>query len=87
VKATLRGAGFRAEVDERDEKLGYKVREAQIQKVPYAAVVGKKEAEGRLVAPRGRRGEAMAAEPLQAFVERLRREATPPDPTPPDARE
>jgi threonyl-tRNA synthetase len=86
VKAALRAAGFRAEIDERDEKLGYKVREAQLQKVPYGVVVGKKEAEGRLVAPRGRGGEAMPAEPLEAFVARLRREAQAPDPTPPDVR-
>ncbi len=83
VEAALRAAGLRAGVDARDEKLGYKVREAQVQKIPYGLVVGRKEAEGRLVAPRGRGGEAMSAEPLAGFVERLRREAALPDPTPP----
>ncbi len=87
VEAALRAAGIRAEVDARDEKLGYKVREAQVKKIPYGLVVGRKEAEGRLVAPRGRGGEAMSAEPLAAFVERLRREAAPPDPTPPQGRD
>jgi threonyl-tRNA synthetase len=87
AEAALRAAGLRAEVDARDEKLGYKVREAQIQKIPYALVVGRKEAEGRLVAPRRRGGEAMPAEPLAGFVERLRRDAAPPDPTPPHGRD
>jgi threonyl-tRNA synthetase len=83
VARRLRAAGFRVEVDERDEKLGYKIREAQMQKVPYGLVVGKKEAEAGLVAPRGRGGEGMPAEPLDAFIARFRREAEPPDPTPP----
>jgi threonyl-tRNA synthetase len=87
VKAALRSKGYRVEVDDRDEKLGYKIREAQMQKVPFALVVGKKEAEGRLVAPRGRGGEAMPPESLEAFLDRLGREARPPDPTPPAVRE
>ncbi len=83
VAQGLRAAGFRVEVDERDEKLGYKIREAQMQKVPYGLVVGKKEAAAGLVAPRSRGGEGMPAEPLASFIERFAREAAAPDPTPP----
>ncbi|HWP34838.1 MAG TPA: threonine--tRNA ligase, partial [Thermodesulfobacteriota bacterium] len=86
VEAALAAAGLRVRLDARDETLSYKVREAQVQKIPYSLVVGRREAEGRLVAPRGRGGEAMPAEPLAGFIERLVREAAPPDPTPPGAR-
>ncbi|MBY6272835.1 MAG: threonine--tRNA ligase, partial [Bacillaceae bacterium] len=47
VKEALQAKGFRVEVDERDEKISYKIREAQIQKIPYMLVVGDREmAEG-----------------------------------------
>ena len=45
--ARLREAGLRAELDDRNEKMGYKIREAQTQKVPYMLVVGDKEVETR----------------------------------------
>ncbi|MGG3924183.1 His/Gly/Thr/Pro-type tRNA ligase C-terminal domain-containing protein, partial [Geobacillus thermodenitrificans] len=49
VKQALQVNGFRVEVDERDEKIGYKIREAQMQKIPYMLVVGDKEAAERAV--------------------------------------
>ncbi|OQP06569.1 threonine--tRNA ligase [Geobacillus sp. 46C-IIa] len=49
VKQALQANGFRVEVDERDEKIGYKIREAQMQKIPYMLVVGDKEAAERAV--------------------------------------
>jgi threonyl-tRNA synthetase len=49
VQRTLKERGFRVEVDERDEKIGYKIREAQMQKIPYMLVVGDKEAAERAV--------------------------------------
>ncbi|AGT33061.1 threonyl-tRNA synthase [Geobacillus genomosp. 3] len=49
VQRTLKENGFRVEVDERDEKIGYKIREAQMQKIPYMLVVGDKEAAERAV--------------------------------------
>jgi threonyl-tRNA synthetase len=52
VAAAARAAGLRSEADVRNEKLGYKVREAQIQKIPVIAVVGEREAEAGTVAPR-----------------------------------
>lgn len=45
VQQQLRSIGIRATIDERDEKLGYKMREAQMQKIPYIAVIGDKEME------------------------------------------
>ena len=43
VQEQLEAAGFRVELDDRDEKMGYKIREAQMQKIPYMLVVGDKE--------------------------------------------
>jgi threonyl-tRNA synthetase len=64
----LAGAGFRAEVDERQEKIGYKIREAQLQKVPYMLVVGDKEAADGTVAVRSRTGGDLGTRALDAFV-------------------
>lgn len=50
----LKEAGFRCELDERDEKLGYKIREARLDKVPYMVVVGKNEQEANTISVRGR---------------------------------
>jgi threonyl-tRNA synthetase len=70
----LRAAGFRAELDDRNEKLGYKVREGQLAKVPYMLIVGDKEAEARTVAPRSRSGGSSAAVNLDAFMSQLTEE-------------
>jgi len=70
-------AGLRAELDNRNEKLGYKIRAAQLEKIPYMLVVGDKEAENGTLAPRHRSGETAAAMPVDAFVERLKAEAVP----------
>jgi threonyl-tRNA synthetase len=75
VEAKLRAAGFRAEGDYRNEKLGYKIRESQLNKVPYALVVGEREAEAQNVSPRRRGGEQLPPMPIEAFIERLRGEA------------
>ena len=56
VARELSEAGLRVEVDRRSEKIGFKIREAQLQKVPYMLVVGKREAESGQVAVRHRRG-------------------------------
>jgi threonyl-tRNA synthetase len=74
VTDALRAAGWRAELDSRNEKLGYKIREAQLAKIPYAVVVGDKEVSAGTVAPRRRGGENLPAMALAAFVERLRDE-------------
>ncbi|HEX9787511.1 MAG TPA: threonine--tRNA ligase [Candidatus Binatia bacterium] len=70
----LRDRGWRAELDGRNEKLGYKIREAQLAKIPYSIVIGDKEVEAETVAPRRRGGENLAPMPLGEFMERLRAE-------------
>jgi threonyl-tRNA synthetase len=67
------------ETDLRNEKVGYKVREHSLQKVPVIAVVGKKEAEQRTVALRRLGGEAQTVLSLDAALKALREEAEPPD--------
>ena len=70
----LRAAGYRAEGDFRNEKLGYKIRESQLQKVPYALVIGDREAEKQQVAPRRRGGEQLPPMSIEEFMEILRDE-------------
>ena len=64
-------AGLRARVDERDEKLGYKIREAQVRKIPYMLVVGGREEEAGEAALRLRTGEDLGSRPLAEVVERI----------------
>jgi len=68
VRGRLVEAGLRAGLDERQEKIGYKIREAQLQKVPYMLVVGDREAEQGLVAVRARSGGDQGSRPLDEFV-------------------
>jgi threonyl-tRNA synthetase len=75
----LRQAGLRVELDLRNEKVGYKVREHSLAKVPVIAVVGKKEAEQRSVALRRFGGDAQTSTPLDQAVAVLAEEALPPD--------
>jgi threonyl-tRNA synthetase len=71
VEAALAAAGLRALVDARSEKLGLKIREATLLRVPYMLVLGDKEVEARGVAPRTRDGKTGELEPLSGFVARL----------------
>ena len=75
VEVACRAAGLRVETDRRSEKLGLKIREATLLRVPYMLVLGDKEVEARGVAPRSRGGQTGELEPLAAFVERLALEA------------
>ncbi|HEY2920607.1 MAG TPA: threonine--tRNA ligase [Candidatus Binatia bacterium] len=70
----LRDSGWRVELDIRNEKLGYKIREAQLAKIPYTVVIGDKEVEAQTVAPRRRGGENLGPMPLARFIEKLRAE-------------
>jgi threonyl-tRNA synthetase len=70
----LRHDDWRVELDDRNEKLGYKIREAQLAKIPYALVIGDKEVAAETVAPRRRGGENLPPEKLADFIERLRAE-------------
>lgn len=65
-------AGIRAERDFRNEKLGYKIREAQMQKVPYMLVIGDRELESECVSPRQRDGKNLGAISANAFIELVR---------------
>jgi threonyl-tRNA synthetase len=78
VAATLQAAGFRVEVDESSDKLGAKIRNAQLAKIPFSLVIGEKEVEAKGVAPRRHGGEDLKTMPLDAFVALMRKEATPP---------
>ena len=74
VKKALDDAGIRAELDVRSEKIGYKIREAQNQKIPYMLVVGAKEEELGVVAVRTRLGGDQGHKSLADFVEMIKTE-------------
>jgi threonyl-tRNA synthetase len=76
--ARLRAAGFRVEEDLRPEKIGYKIREAETSKIPYAAVIGDKEAASGGVAVRGRGRRDLGVKSLDEFIELLKQESAPP---------
>jgi threonyl-tRNA synthetase len=69
VRDRLVAAGLRVELDERFEKIGYKIREAQLQKIPYMLVTGDREAAESTVAVRSRLGGDLGAKALDAFIE------------------
>ena len=71
VLEALKAAGARAEVDARGERMNAKVRDAQMQKIPYMLVVGDKEAAANAVAVRLRSNENLGPVPLPAFIERI----------------
>jgi threonyl-tRNA synthetase len=72
VRRALAAGGVRTELDARNEKLGYRIREAQVQKVPYMLVVGAREAEDGTVAVRRRAGEDLGAMAPDDFLARVR---------------
>jgi len=74
VSEQLEAAGIRTETDLRNEKIGYKIREAQMEKVPYMLVVGDKEMENGTVAVRSRRDGDNGAMNITALLEKLREE-------------
>jgi threonyl-tRNA synthetase len=76
VYLKLFNAGIRAEKDFRNEKLGYKIREAQVQKIPYMLVIGDREMESNSVSPRERTGKDMGAIGVDEFIELVRDKCT-----------
>jgi threonyl-tRNA synthetase len=70
----INSAGMRAELDGRNEKLSYKIREVQIAKVPYAVVIGDREVREQTVSPRRRGGETLPAMGVGEFMELMREE-------------
>jgi threonyl-tRNA synthetase len=72
----LKALGWRVELDGRNEKLGYKIREAQVEKIPYAVVIGGREVKEQTISPRRRGGENLKPMCVKDFVEMLKAEVT-----------
>ncbi|HRO26627.1 MAG TPA: His/Gly/Thr/Pro-type tRNA ligase C-terminal domain-containing protein, partial [Luteimonas sp.] len=77
VRKTLADQGLRVESDLRNEKIGYKIREHTLARVPYLLVVGDREKEQGAVAVRTRAGEDLGSMPLADFTARLHAERGP----------
>ena len=71
VKAKLEDVGIRVEVDDRNEKIGYKIREAQLQKIPYMLVLGDKEKEAGTVGVRSRKDGDIGAMDIDEFIAKV----------------
>jgi len=76
VHERLRAARVRSELDDRNEKLGYRIREAQLRKVPYMLICGGREAEQGTVSLRHRTGDDLGAVPVDRVLADLTREIT-----------
>lgn len=74
VEETLKENNIRVEIDTRNEKIGYKIREAQLQKVPYMLILGDKEVEAGKVAVRSRKDGDLGAISLEEFIEKIKNE-------------
>ncbi|MCY3488107.1 MAG: His/Gly/Thr/Pro-type tRNA ligase C-terminal domain-containing protein, partial [Bacteroidetes bacterium] len=77
VQTRLEAEGLRTTVDTRSEKIGYKVREAELLKVPYMVVLGTREAEESTISVRARSGEDLGGMTLEAFLDLIRKERFP----------
>jgi threonyl-tRNA synthetase len=76
VRKTLKAAGFRSHIDDRNEKMGFKIREAQMQKIPYMLVAGDKEIESGKVSVRSRVDGDLGALSIPELIEKLKIELT-----------
>ena len=74
IADSLDKLGIRVETDLRNEKIGFKIREAQMQRIPYMLIIGDKEVENNVVAVRSRKGGDLGTMPLAAFEEKLMEE-------------
>ena len=74
VKAILEEKGIRVELDDRQEKIGYKIREAQLQKVPYMLILGEKEVEANAVGVRKRKEGDIGQKSIEDFVSTISKE-------------
>jgi threonyl-tRNA synthetase len=68
VRDRLAAAGLRVELDERQEKIGYKIREAQLQKIPYMLVTGDREAAEGTISVRSRSGGDQGSQAIDEFI-------------------
>ena len=74
IKEELQKNEIRVEVDDRNEKTGYKIREAQLQKIPYMLIVGEKEVESNTVAIRSREEGDIGTKDIKDFIEMIKKE-------------
>jgi threonyl-tRNA synthetase len=74
IHERLREAGIRSELDARPEKIGYKIRQAEVEKIPYVTVVGEKELTSKSVALRGRGRNDLGVTALDKLIEKLQQE-------------
>ena len=74
VEAKLKSKGIRVEVDDSNEKIGYKIRKAQLEKVPYMLVMGAKEVEANAVAVRSRKAGDIGQMPVDEFISKIKNE-------------
>ncbi len=72
-----KGAGIRTEIDDRNEKIGFKIREAEVQKVPYMVIVGEKEQESGTVSFRLHGKGDQGSVPLDQFIDKLQQSNRP----------
>ena len=70
VDQKLKAQGIRSTADSRNEKIGYKIREAQMEKMPYMMIIGEKEIEGNVVSVRSRKDGVLGSMSLEAFLEK-----------------
>ena len=75
VTSKLQAAGFRASCDDRNEKMGYRIREAQLEKIPYMLIIGDKEVEEGTVSVRRRGGIDMGSMTLDSFIAMAKEES------------
>ena len=71
VQNSLANSGFRVDTDLRNEKIGFKIREHTLQKIPFLLIVGDREMENQTIAVRSRSGEDLGSMPIDQFVETL----------------
>ena len=74
VAEKLSSNGIRVELDDRQEKIGYKIREAQLSKVPYMLIIGEKEVQANAVGVRARKEGDIGAMPIDEFISKLQEE-------------
>ena len=74
ISDKLKAAGIRCEADYRSEKMGYKIREAQLEKIPYMLVVGAQEMENGTVSVRSRKEADQGTLSFEAFLEKIQKE-------------
>ena len=74
IEKTFKREGLRCEIDERSEKIGYKIRTAQLERIPYMLVIGEKEVQTNSVSVRGRDSGDMGSMPVERLLKVLREE-------------